>query len=45
MFKSWPRHRVMSEDALDSRVLYLASDVSAHVTGLSFNIDTGQSLL
>ena len=44
MIKSWPRCRVMSVDALNSRVLYLASGVSAHVTGLSFNIDTGQSL-
>lgn len=40
----WPRRRLMDEDALDSMLLYLASDASAHTTGSVITIDDGQTL-
>ena len=42
--QSFPRRRLLAEDALDVPLLYLASDASAGVTGSSFTIDDGQSL-
>lgn len=40
----FPRRRLMEVGALDSMLLYLASDASAAVTGTAFTIDDGQSL-
>lgn len=40
----WPRRRLMNQDALDSALLYLSSDDSAHMTGSVMTIDDGQSL-
>ena len=34
----------MGPDALDSTLLYLTSDASAHVTGSVLTVDDGQSL-
>ncbi len=40
----FPRHRILSANALDPMLLYLASDASAEVTGSVFTIDDGQTL-
>ena len=40
----WTRRRLMDADALDSMVLYLASDESRFTTGSVFTIDDGQTL-
>lgn len=40
----FPRRRVMDIDSLDPTLLYLSSDASRFVTGVSFTIDDGQSL-
>lgn len=42
--ETFPRRRLLAEDALDVPLLYLASDASAGVTGSCFTIDDGQSL-
>jgi NAD(P)-dependent dehydrogenase (short-subunit alcohol dehydrogenase family) len=42
--KSWPRRRLLDDDALDESVLYLLSDASRNITGSDFVIDDGQSL-
>lgn len=42
--ETFPRRRIMDAGALDSMLLYLASDASAQVTGSVFTIDDGQSL-
>lgn len=41
---TWPRRRMLNEDALDSTLIYLLSDESKGVTGSDFIIDDGQSL-
>lgn len=41
---SWPRRRMLDDDALDSTLLFLLSDASRNVTGSDFVIDDGQSL-
>lgn len=41
---TWPRRRLLEDDALDSMLLYLLSDESHGVTGSDFVIDDGQSL-
>lgn len=41
---SWPRGRMLDDDALDHSLLYLLSDASANVTGTDIVIDDGQSL-
>ena len=41
---TWPRRRILDEDALDSMLIYLLSDESRGVTGSDFTIDDGQSL-
>jgi NAD(P)-dependent dehydrogenase (short-subunit alcohol dehydrogenase family) len=41
---TWPRRRMLDEDALDSTLVYLLSDESKGVTGSDFVIDDGQSL-
>lgn len=41
---SWPRKRLLKEDALDATLLYLLSDGSSGITGSEFVIDDGQSL-
>jgi NAD(P)-dependent dehydrogenase (short-subunit alcohol dehydrogenase family) len=41
---TWPRRRILDEDALDSTLVYLLSDESKGVTGSDFVIDDGQSL-
>lgn len=41
---TWPRRRLLEEDALDATLLYLLSDASRNVTGSDFVIDDGQSL-
>ncbi len=40
----WPRRRLMGNDALDSILVYLASDASRYSTGGVFTIDDGQTL-
>lgn len=40
----WHRRRLMSIDALDDVLLFLASGASAHVTGSIIDVDDGQSL-
>lgn len=40
----FPRQRIMSVEALDPMLLYLASDASREVTGSVFTIDDGQTL-
>lgn len=41
---TWPRRRLMGEDALDDMLVYLASDASKYVTGSVMTVDDGQSL-
>lgn len=41
---SWPRRRMLDDDALDATLLFLLSDASRNVTGADFVIDDGQSL-
>ncbi len=41
---TWPRRRLLDEDALDDILLFLLSNSSANVTGSDFVIDDGQSL-
>jgi NAD(P)-dependent dehydrogenase (short-subunit alcohol dehydrogenase family) len=41
---TWPRRRMLDEDALDAMLVYLLSDESKGVTGSDFTIDDGQSL-
>ena len=41
---SWPRRRMLDEDALDELLLFLLSDASRNVTGSDMVIDDGQSL-
>jgi NAD(P)-dependent dehydrogenase (short-subunit alcohol dehydrogenase family) len=41
---TWPRRRILDEDALDPMLVYLLSDESKGVTGSDFTIDDGQSL-
>jgi NAD(P)-dependent dehydrogenase (short-subunit alcohol dehydrogenase family) len=41
---SWPRRRMLDDDALDATLLFLLSDASRNVTGSDFVIDDGQSL-
>lgn len=41
---SWPRRRLLNDDALNSMLVYLLSDESGNVTGSEFIIDDGQSL-
>ncbi len=41
---TWPRRRMLDENALDSMLIYLLSDESGNVTGADFVIDDGQSL-
>lgn len=41
---TWPRRRMLDDDALDSMLLYLLGDESRNVTGSDFVIDDGQSL-
>jgi NAD(P)-dependent dehydrogenase (short-subunit alcohol dehydrogenase family) len=40
----WPRKRLMDISSLDGLLLYLASDLSSHVTGSVFTVDDGQTL-
>lgn len=40
----FPRRRLMDIDALSTPLLYLASDLSAGVTGTVVTIDDGQTL-
>jgi NAD(P)-dependent dehydrogenase (short-subunit alcohol dehydrogenase family) len=42
--ETWPRRRLLDEDALDASLLYLLSDASRNITGSDFVIDDGQSL-
>lgn len=42
--QSWPRGRMLDDNALDETLLYLLSDASRNVTGSDFVIDDGQSL-
>ncbi len=41
---TWPRRRILDEDALDPMLVYLLSRKSRGVTGSEFVIDDGQSL-
>jgi NAD(P)-dependent dehydrogenase (short-subunit alcohol dehydrogenase family) len=41
---TWPRGRMLDEDALDESLLFLLSDASRNVTGSDTVIDDGQSL-
>lgn len=41
---TWPRRRMLDEDALDETLTYLLSDASRNVTGADFVVDDGQSL-
>jgi NAD(P)-dependent dehydrogenase (short-subunit alcohol dehydrogenase family) len=41
---TWPRRRMLDDDALDATLLYLLADESRNVTGSDFVIDDGQSL-
>jgi NAD(P)-dependent dehydrogenase (short-subunit alcohol dehydrogenase family) len=41
---TWPRGRMLEENALDDTLLFLLSDASQNVTGSDFVIDDGQSL-
>ena len=41
---TWPRRRMLDENALDAMLVYLLSDESRNVTGSEFVIDDGQSL-
>jgi NAD(P)-dependent dehydrogenase (short-subunit alcohol dehydrogenase family) len=41
---TWPRRRMLDDDALDATLLYLLSEASRNVTGSDFVIDDGQSL-
>jgi len=41
---TWPRRRMLEEDALDEPLLFLLSDASRNVTGSDMVIDDGQSL-
>lgn len=41
---SWPRKRLLEENALDATLLYLLSDGSSAINGSEFVIDDGQSL-
>ncbi len=41
---TWPRRRMLDEDALDAMLIYLLSDESRNVTGSDFVVDDGQSL-
>lgn len=41
---TWPRRRLLDEDALDEMLIFLLSDASRNVTGSDFTIDDGQSL-
>jgi NAD(P)-dependent dehydrogenase (short-subunit alcohol dehydrogenase family) len=42
--KTWPRRRMLDEDALDETLVFLLSDASRNVTGSDMIIDDGQSL-
>ena len=42
--ETWPRARMLDQNALDATLLYLLSDQSRNVTGSDFVIDDGQSL-
>ena len=42
--ESWPRRRLLDDDALDDILLFLLSDASKNVTGADFTVDDGQSL-
>lgn len=44
LLAGFPRRRIMSVEALDPMILYLASDASREVTGSVFTIDDGQTL-
>jgi len=44
LLAGFPRRRIMSVEALDPMLLYLASDASREVTGSIFTIDDGQTL-
>lgn len=44
LISSFPRKRLLDEEALDAITLYLASDASEGVTGGEFTIDDGQSI-
>lgn len=41
---SWHRRRIMSIDALDDMIAFLASERSRYITGATITIDDGQSL-
>lgn len=41
---TWPRGRLLDEDALDETLTFLLSDASRNVTGSDFTVDDGQSL-
>jgi NAD(P)-dependent dehydrogenase (short-subunit alcohol dehydrogenase family) len=41
---TWPRRRMLDDNALDDTLVYLLSDLSRNVTGSDFVIDDGQSL-
>ncbi|WP_375383099.1 SDR family NAD(P)-dependent oxidoreductase [uncultured Sphingomonas sp.] len=41
---TWPRRRMLDEDALDETLLFLLSDASRNVTGSDMIVDDGQSL-
>jgi NAD(P)-dependent dehydrogenase (short-subunit alcohol dehydrogenase family) len=41
---TWPRRRMLDENALDAMLIYLLSDESRNVTGSNFVVDDGQSL-
>lgn len=42
--ETWPRRRMLDEDALDATLIYLLSDESRNVNGSDFVVDDGQSL-
>ena len=42
--QTWPRRRMLDDDALDATLVYLLSDESRNVTGSDFVVDDGQSL-
>jgi NAD(P)-dependent dehydrogenase (short-subunit alcohol dehydrogenase family) len=42
--ETWPRRRMLDDNALDAALIYLLSDESRNVTGSDFTIDDGQSL-
>jgi NAD(P)-dependent dehydrogenase (short-subunit alcohol dehydrogenase family) len=44
LLAGFPRRQIMSVEALDPMLLYLASDASREVTGSVFTIDDGQTL-